>query len=791
MSNPEDKLKQLQTRIENLAKYESAFKREIADIRREINSLKTDSQNKETKQEENQQKTKTDKETPKRKQKPTEPPPPQPRFEERNHTIFDSQIKDSVPKEKSDVEKFIGKYLISIIGVLITVIGVGIGAKYAIDNNLISPLTRIIFGYAVGFGLIGFAVRLKAKYETFSSVLLSGGMAIMYFVTYFAYAYYSLLSQTSAFMLMVIFTIFTILSAIIYNRQIIAHIGLVGAYAVPFLLSEGSGRVDILFSYISIINIGVLAVSINKYWKYLFYSSFIFTWLIYAVWYLDAYEYGKHFTIALSFLSIFFLIFYATFLAYKLIHKKPFNIENVALILQNSFMFFGFGYAILQYGVWDKFLGLFALLNAFIHFIVASIIYKYKLGDKNAFYLIVVLVLTFLTIAVPIQFDGNWITILWMAEALFLFIIARIKKIALFEYFSYPLIILASISLLMGWLLAFGSTVYDIEQAIMPFFNKGFVTSIFVAIGFAILYFVDRNKDYKPQTYESIYVIFKYFIPTAFLIILYNTFRIEIGNYFSYQAIQTAIKKSPETSYYSSLYLKDLSLVFFSIIWQIKYTIFFLTVLSFLNIKKLKDSILGFINLGLNSFIIFIFLTIGLFALGELRVHYLSQINSEHFARGFYHIVIRYFAFIFLAGIIVASYEYIKQKFLTKFIPQKILSIIFDLSFYFTLLVILSNELINWTDLLGISDSYKLGLSILWGFYAIALISLGIFQKKKHLRIFAIALFAITLIKLFLYDVADLETVPKTILFVSIGILLLIASFLYNKYTKRIFEDNQ
>ncbi len=786
MSESEDKLKILQTRLDNLAKYEAAFKREIADIRREINLLKV-TEKPETKAQTPKEKPRTEK--PKESQKSQKNIPPQPEFEK---SLFESPIdkkSKKTPKEKSEIEKFVGKYLISIIGVLVTIIGVGIGAKYAIDNNLISPLMRIVFGYVVGLGLVGFAVKLKSKYHTFSSVLLSGGMAIMYFITYFAYSFYSLIPSIAAFTLMVIFTVLTVLAAIIYNRQVIAHIGLVGAYAVPFLLSENSGRVDILFSYISIINVGILVVSLKKYWKYLFYSAFIITWLIYAVWYLDSYDHTKHFALSLTFLGIFFSIFYLTFLGYKLIHKKPFNLENVGLILQNSFTFFGFGYAILDNSVWDKFLGLFAIGNSFIHYLVASIIYKYKLGDRKVFYLVVALSITFLTIAIPVQFDGNWITILWIAEATFLFIIGRTKKIALFEYFAYALMIFASVSLLNDWQQVYDSRSYDIAKTIYPLLNKDFLTSIFVTICFGVIFFVDRNKNYIAQTENSIYLIIKYFIPSVLLIALYNTFRMEIDNYFYYQSVLTAIEK-PSTDYYDYVnYLTDSSLNYFNGIWQIKYTMFFLTILGYLNIKKIKSSSLGFINLSLNSFLIFIFITLGLVWLGLLRENYLNQINADNFNRGIYHLVIRYFAFVFLAGIIAVTFEYIKQEFITKYISRKYLSIAFDLGLSFVILVILSNELIHWTDIYKIDESNKLGLSILWSLFAVTLIVIGIIKRKKHLRIFAISLFAVTLVKLFVYDIAELETIPKTIAFVTTGILLLIASFLYNKYTKLIFDE--
>jgi uncharacterized membrane protein len=104
---------------------------------------------------------------------------------------------------------------------------------------------------------------------------------------------------------------------------------------------------------------------------------------------------------------------------------------------------------------------------------------------------------------------------------------------------------------------------------------------------------------------------------------------------------------------------------------------------------------------------------------------------------------------------------------------------------------IASSELLNWMDIYNVQNSYKLGLSILWGTYALILIVLGIYKKKKHLRIGAIVLFAATLVKLFFYDIASLDTISKTIVFVSLGVLLLIISFLYNKFKDVIFAEDE
>ena len=137
---------------------------------------------------------------------------------------FSKQAPSYKGSAKSDREQFIGENLISKIGIVILILGVAIGAKYAIDNGWVSPLMRIVFGYVLGFGLLGFAVRLKAKYLNFSAVLLSGGMAIMYFVTYFAYAYYGLMTQSAAFILMAMFPAFTVASALFSDVHVLAPI---------------------------------------------------------------------------------------------------------------------------------------------------------------------------------------------------------------------------------------------------------------------------------------------------------------------------------------------------------------------------------------------------------------------------------------------------------------------------------------------------------------------------------------------------------------------------------------
>jgi uncharacterized membrane protein len=705
------------------------------------------------------------------------------------NTKFDKELTRTkkAPKLKSDIERFIGENLINKIGIIITVIGVAIGAKYSIEHDLISPLTRIILGYLAGVGLLVFGIKLKLKYENYSAVLVSGAMAILYFITFSAYSFYALFPQGLAFALMVVFTVFTVVAAINYNRQVIALIGLVGAYAIPFLLSEGSGEVMVLFSYMGIINIGILIIAFKKYWKPVYYSSFGLTWVMFLFWYLLKYKIEVHFGIALTFLSLFFAIFYLAFLGYKLLQKEKFGITDVILLLLNSIIFYGLGYAIISnHETGKQLLGLFTLGNAFIHFGVGIIIYRKKLADANLFYFIIGLVLVFITIAVPVQLNGNWVTLLWAGEATLLFWIGRSKNVPIYEKLSYPLMLLAVLSIFEDWSWVYnGYDPVNSESRITPLLNINFLTSLMIIAAFGFMYWIDLNqKDSTIIKSRNTYLkIISKSIPVILVLIIYFAFRIEITTYWNQLYLDSALVISPEGQEYPN-YLWNYDISKFSDVWIINYTLFFVSVLSIINIKKIKNNQLGIINIVLNCLVIAFFLFVALYELSELRESYLSRNTSAYYEISAWNIIMRYISYIFVGIALLATYYYSKQEFL-----KLRFSIGFDLLLYISILWISSSELINWMDIFEFSQSYKLGLSILWGLYALLLIILGIWKNKKHLRIMAFALFGITLIKLFVYDISHLDTIAKTIVFVSLGVLLLIISFLYNKYKHIISND--
>jgi uncharacterized membrane protein len=222
----------------------------------------------------------------------------------------------------------------------------------------------------------------------------------------------------------------------------------------------------------------------------------------------------------------------------------------------------------------------------------------------------------------------------------------------------------------------------------------------------------------------------------------------------------------------SAEYLKGL--------WLLIYLLLFNAILIFVNAKYLKSKTLGILT-------IFIFcLSLVLIGQGFRSIQWL---HAYHFSKGGVWIsipnIIRYISYAAIGVAFMAVKNLINKPFMDTDVQD-----LFDILLHLAIVIIMSLEIYLWVDLGGVQHPDKLYLSILWGIYSLGLITLGILWKKRHLRYFAIFIFAITLGKLVFYDVKALDTISKTILFISIGLILLIISFLYNKFKDVIFEDD-
>jgi len=343
-----------------------------------------------------------------------------------------------------------------------------------------------------------------------------------------------------------------------------------------------------------------------------------------------------------------------------------------------------------------------------------------------------------------------------------------------------PLILLAFGSLVHDWSVFYNQGFYeDPSEWVRPVWNLQLLNSLLVCAIFGFTIWV-QHSDRFPSALppKNLYrQILRFVVPGVLLLSIYYSFRMEIEYYFRMRNFELMEGVDRPDIVNTNTFIHAGS------IWVIYYSMIFLGLLSWVNMRWIRDRILGIINLGLNTFGILMFLVGGLFSLGFLDDAYTITDEGElvlHTGLSY----LRYVGYLLLAALLYTTYRYQRED----FIPIRS-RWPFDALLHLTALITLSVELVHLITQAGAPDADKLGLSIFWGVYSLFLIALGIAQRKTYLRISAIVLFAVTLFKLFFYDIAHLTTMAKTVVLLSLGVLLLLISFLYNKFKHFIADE--
>jgi hypothetical protein len=297
------------------------------------------------------------------------------------------------------------------------------------------------------------------------------------------------------------------------------------------------------------------------------------------------------------------------------------------------------------------------------------------------------------------------------------------------------------------------------------------------------VYLATRRQFPSPFSDSSANNFIHYGIGAAGVVLLYFGIAFEIQNYWDQRYVANAVWA---TSEYGDRYLQyDQDLLRFRDLWLIYYSAIFAIMLSLAQIRFLEDRYTHIATIAVNAIVIAVFLTVGLYELSGLRSSYLFDSDNQYFYRDG-NIAVRYVGIALMIPLLLINMRQMKSD-----IFNQDFRMVEKILLHITILILLSSELVHWLDMALVENSFKLGLSILWGAYALFLIVLGLWKNVGYLRVSAMVLFAVTLLKLFVYDMADMSTIAKTIVMIILGALLLIASFLYNKNKRAAADEVQ
>jgi len=593
---------------------------------------------------------------------------------------------------------------------------------------------------------------------------------------------------------MIVITAFSVLVSISYNRQELAVLSYIGGFAVPFMISTGNGNYVVLFSYIAILNIGLLAIAYFKKWKVVTILSFVLTSILFASWYTtELYDNKLPHLGALLFATLFYFIFSIVIVLNNLRSKGLFSVIEYGILVANTFLFFGLGLGIIHnWGI--DFKGMFTLLLALYNLVYAIILYR-KFGlEKNAIYLLIGLVLTFVTLTIPIQFEGNQITMFWAAEAVLLFWLSQKSKINSFKIGAIIVQFLTIISLMLDWQkYAFN------EKQLAIIVNPIFITGIVVVASLVLSYFILKRE-------ESISKIFKFnfdavFYRNALLVVAVVAF------YF------TGIL---ETIYQSNQWLSNSSS---ALSFSVSYHFVFTAILLFL-VSKYKNIIFRNVLLIITLVSTLLYIVWFYSLPNKEIVSNFIQDSSVNYAFYLHYII---FGCLIYFGFQVYKISTTEPK--LKILNSKIAPWLF----VFAIVYILSNEIMihslhfsqenidkaafatafpktessnyyvvyekeNYLDLKFDNikrQIIKIGYPILWGIFSFVFLIIGIKQQWKNLRIIALSLLGLTIVKLFAYDINNVSETGKIIAFILLGVLILIISFVYQKIKKLVVDETQ
>ena len=701
---------------------------------------------------------------------------------------------ETFKENNPDLEKFIGENLINKIGILILVLGISFFVKYAIDKEWINETARVGIGILSGSLVMGVAHKLRQNYKAFSSVMVAGAISIFYFTIAIAFHDYHLFSQTVAFAIMVVITAFSTFVSVNYDRQELAVLSLIGGFAVPFMVSTGAGNYVVLFTYIGILNIGILGIAYYKKWNLVSILSFVFTYLLFSSWYYkELYADKLPHQGALAFATLYYFIFSIVVVLNNVRRKGEFSNIDYFMIIANTFVYFGLGMGILHnWGI--EFKGLFTLSLAIYNLIYATILFK-KFGlDKNAVYLLIGLVLTFVTLTIPIQFDGNQITLFWSAEAVLLFWLSQKSKISLFKLGAMVVQFLSIISLIIDWDKQYRFSNNELSIIVNPIF----ITGIIVLVSLIGTYLLLKKENESTSIFKIDFdpVFYRNGITWVALILGYFVGIFEIIHQSGQHIENSSSALALSVGYH---FIFSTVFIFFGLKAKEELVQKLATVLAMINIALYvvwwynipSKEVLWNIAKNWNSSIAFNFHYIILACLIYYVTILANQIlNNAHI--NFLKSKIAVWILVF-CGVYILSNELIVHN-LFAVESTTILEQI-DEDFKGSDLpkeTFLMNEF-NVQDKLDVIkvQVVKIGYPILWGILSFALLIFGIKKQWKQLRIIALSLLGLTIVKLFVYDINNVSETGKIIAFILLGVLILIISFVYQKIKKLVVDESK
>lgn len=654
-----------------------------------------------------------------------------------NEAIDDDSAVFSL-SEGFNFEKFIGENLLGKIGILALVLGISFFVKYAIDQNWIGHTARTALGYIAGTLLMGIAWQLSKRYRPFSSLLAGGGCAVYYLTTAIAFHYYQIFTQPVAFGIMVCVTLFMAWTASHYGRRELAVTALVGGFLAPFLTATGTVNLLFLYVYMAILNLGCLYLAIRKRWNELPLISIFATYVVLLM-SVDVSN-TQPYAINALFYALFWLIFAISSITLLRRKMSPlftgFHLGGAIFSSILTLLLVGW---LNQYGSNDNALA--ALVIGIFYLGTHQWMRQTEQCEGVAQSVFLSLGLAFATMSLPMFFSGSTLTICFSAEMVLLLWLYCTVKLKPYGIAATLSLVITAVCLFLniGFTIPEGAVVTSKPH--IAVFNSFFISDFFRALClFAFAAVMDYHKEHLQGVYKP-----------------WNNIVYGLGVMALYLCISSELLFfTNENIYVSSITVLRLAIILGVAVGFLR------------RYPASKCAWLYTIYLSLATFFI------------VTDVYYYEYSTGALLAIG-----LQWLGFVFAVALFVVSgrnyYKHCEA-------PSSKFTVFFNIAA--TLLWIsIVRTLLMQTNI----QQYSAGLSLSLAAVGALQMLLGMRLPNKTMRLLSIGTFGVIIVKLALYDVWLMPAVGRIVVFIILGALLLVVSFMYQKLkdTLNLSGDDQ
>jgi uncharacterized membrane protein len=386
---------------------------------------------------------------------------------------------------KGDLESQLGGRISGFIGIAAVVLGVAFFVAYAIQHAWIGPSLRVTLGLLAGAVLVGLGHhvgRKSARHALFARVMTGGGAALFYFSVYAAGGMYGLIGPLATLAALAATAGAVLALSALYNSQFVALMALFGAFVAPAIVRTDSPSGLFLLTFAAGVNVPIILLGLKRRWQWLYNAAFALTWITYVA----AVAGGlsglgdDRWTARLGFALLFFGQFAALNLLKLVRETEPSGraLDQVRTVL-NTLLLLGATYGTLNEAKLDDWIGAVFVAEAAVLAVLAAVARRSLprfTWDAVSFLLGA---LTFASLALPAQLDGAWVSAGWAVEGVLVAWFAGRVRVPLLRVAA---VILGATGLLKS--LFFDPTLYAVDPRL--FLNGRFAVSLLSAAAFGL-----------------------------------------------------------------------------------------------------------------------------------------------------------------------------------------------------------------------------------------------------------------------------------------------------------------